>query len=115
MGLKKVTESITLTDADTDATIMQKVSERIGRKIVVVDWAGQSGSGARGHVYLEVPNGGEPEKVPFRAQAKRGIGGAFEVGDWVVPYTEPSSDLEVLHDRIDRKLAKDGTLRRVRK
>lgn len=115
MGVKQVLQSITLADGDTDASIMAKVSERIGRKIVAVDWAGQSGAGARGFVFLEVANGGEPEKVPFRAQAKRGIGGAFEIGDWIVPYTEPSSDLEVLHNRIDKKLSRDGTLKRVGK
>lgn len=108
----KVLEPIAITPTDTDATIMDKVSERIGRKIKYVQWAGESGSGARGYVYLEVVGGGEPEKVPFRAQAKLKTGGAFEIGEWIVPYIELGYGHipDALVERLEKKLATDGNL-----
>lgn len=108
--MKIVTEPIEITDADTDATIMQKVSERIKRKIVAVEWWGESGRGVQGFVYVESPGGGEPEKIPFVAGAKLGIGGAFEVGDYIVPYMESIRRPGLLIARIEAKLARDGTL-----
>lgn len=111
--MKRVTDFVVITDADTDASIMEKVSERIGRRIVAVEWYGVSGSGVRGIMLLEVPNGGEPEKLPFMAYAKPGLGGAFEAGDWVVPYVDATyQDTNILIARLERKLSKDGTLRR---
>jgi hypothetical protein len=110
--LKKVLESISITPTDTDSTIADKLSERIGRKIKYIEWVGESGSGVRGFVYLEVAGGGEPEKIRFRAQAKTGVGGVFELGDWIIPYVELGYNhiSDALVERLEKKLATDGNL-----
>jgi hypothetical protein len=114
MGLKKVLDPITILPQDVDRDIARKISERIGREIRAIHWEGTSGLGVRGYVLLKVAGGGDPERVPFRAQSKQGVGGAFEVGDWIVPYTEfgYAQDPDILSERIDKKLSKDGNLSR---
>lgn len=96
--LVQVCEAITLTDADTDSTIMDKVSERIGRKILAVHWYGRSGHSVTGKAFLSVQNGGENEQVTFVAVPNPGVGGVFQIGrKWVVPYIETLFDLPKLY------------------
>lgn len=86
-----VTTPIFITEEDTDSTIVNKVSERIGRKITKIKFTGISGKGVMGEAFVldgENGTGDLGDWLPFQAQPKLGLGGVIRVGNYLVPYND---------------------------